>query len=124
MFFLHKIRLRFPVFNSRLSRWLARSYAFEYNNENMRFLCFLLANQVVYISRSNVKSLTKIDSLPTYPPTLRAILGPQRSINTPAGNLMPHKQNNEIVNTKFKRASCAGHLGNFSSSTNPVPPFT
>ena len=46
------------VLNSRLPgpRWRARSHiVLEYNNENMRFIRLLLANQIAYIFRSNDK---------------------------------------------------------------------
>ena len=46
------------VLNSRLPgpRWQARSdIVTEYNNENMRLICLLLANQISYIFRSNDK---------------------------------------------------------------------
>ena len=44
------------VLNSRLPgpRWRAQSHiVLEYNNENMRFIRLLLANQIAYIFRSN-----------------------------------------------------------------------
>ena len=50
------------ILNSRLPgpRWRARSHiVLEYNNENMRFIRLLLANQIAYIFRSNDKLIYK-----------------------------------------------------------------
>ena len=60
----------------------------------------------------------------THPATALATLGPHLSMKTPAGNFMPHKQNNETVNIKFNLISCVRQPGKVSSLKYPAPPLT